>query len=194
VRVIINQVKSGNAAKRAYAQLKGTVKKFLSIKVDPLGIVASDKNVRAAVISQTPFLMLFPDTIASRCIKNITEKLISKSRHTVDVPLELFWDKCLSFLEKHQKPNIEQIPEKEIISTKVPAKETKEKDHDNIKALSHIESKLSILIKEVGDIKQFLNTYEFIEKKSQKKPIISPEPQEISLDFESWLKKQNQAF
>ncbi|MCD4675469.1 MAG: MinD/ParA family protein [Desulfobacula sp.] len=184
VKVVINQVTSGKAAQKAYAQLKETVKRFLSIKVEPLGIVASDKNVRAAVISQTPFLMLFPDTIASKCIKSITQKLINKAGQTGDMPLELFWDKCLSFLEKYQKSKKEPVPQKEA------ADEKNEKDTDIKEALSHIESKLSILIKEVGDIKQFLETHEFISK-SHKETKILPEPKEISLDFESWLKKKN---
>ncbi|MCP3875428.1 MAG: MinD/ParA family protein [Desulfobacteraceae bacterium] len=194
VRIVINQVKSGKSAKRAYAKLKDTVKKFLSIKIEPLGIVASDKNVRAAVISQTPFFMLFPDTIASRCIKAITKKLIDKARHTVDLPLELFWDKCLSFLENYNRPEIDLIPEKGVTSTKAPAEENKEKDLNIKKELSQIESKLSTLIKDVGDIKQFLDTHEFIEKNRPEKKIVPPEPEEISLDFESWLNKKNKAF
>ncbi len=106
VKVVINQVKSGKAAQRAYSQLKDTVNKFLNLKVQPLGIMAQDKNVRAAVISQTPFFMLFPDTIASKCIKAIAKKLIKNSGQYSDMPLELFWDKCLTFLEKYNKPQI----------------------------------------------------------------------------------------
>lgn len=178
VKVVINQVKSGKAAQKAYAQLKKTINKFLPIKVEPLGIVALDKNVRAAVISQTPFFMLFPDTIASKCIHSITQKLISKPSQAGDLPLELFWDKCLSFLEKYHKPKKEA------------AKETKEKNLEIKKALSPIESKISTLIKEVSDIKQFLETHEFIPKKSDEKILVLPEPKEISLDFESWLTKK----
>ncbi len=55
VKVIINQVKSGKSAQSAYAQLKKTVTRFLPIRLEPLGILALDRNVRAAVISQIPF-------------------------------------------------------------------------------------------------------------------------------------------
>jgi len=106
VKVVINQVKSGKDAQRAYSQLKETVNKFLNLKVQPLGIMAQDKNVRAAVISQTPFFMLFPDTIASKCIKAIAKKIIKNSGQYSDMPLELFWDKCLTFLEKYNKSQI----------------------------------------------------------------------------------------
>ncbi len=177
VKVVINQVKSGRAAQKAYAQLKETVNKFLSLKVQPLGIMASDKNVRAAVISQTPFFMLFPDTIASKCIESITKKLITNSGQYGDMPLELFWDKCLSFIEKHHKPKKNPaIPEKT---------DTRNirKDQDIKKALSRMETRLSLLTKEVGEIKQLL--------KKDKKIQAVPEAKEISLDFESWLKKES---
>jgi len=179
VKVVINQVKSGKAAQKAYAQLKKTVNKFLSVKVEPLGIVALDKNVRAAVISQTPFFMLFPDTIASKCIHSITRKLMSKSGQIGDLPLELFWDKCLSFLEKHHKPEKETIKEK------------KKNNLDIKEALSPIESKLLTLIEEVDDIKQFLETHEFIPKKINEEILVLSEPKPIFLDFESWLNKKS---
>lgn len=202
VKVIINQVRSGKVAQKAYSQLKETVKRFLTIKLEPLGIVASDKNVRTAVVSQTPFYMLFPDTIATKCITSITAKLIDTVRFTGDMPLELFWDKCLSFLERHHKanivPEVEQVPSVENEPV-IPKKKASPAGHINDKkdktpeikeTLSQIESKLSTLINEVGDIKQFLRTHDFMPKKTQEKVPVPPEPKEISLDFESWLRKK----
>ncbi len=189
VKIVINQVKSGRAAQKAYTQLKDTVNKFLLLKVLPLGIMASDKNVRAAVISQTPFFMLFPDTIASKCINSISKKLIESPGIYGDIPLELFWDKCLSFLDRHRKPKKEPVSfEKPDIK---PGKESDNKDKtDELKisqgfkkTLSRIESRLSFLTKEVEEIKKLL--------KKDKKTQAPPEAKEISLDFESWLKKES---
>ncbi len=177
VKVVINQVKSGRAAQKAYTRLKGTVNKFLSLKVQPLGIMASDKNVRAAVISQTPFFMLFPDTIASKCIESITKKLITNSSQYGDMPLELFWDKCLSFIEKHHKPKEKQASPEKTDTLNI------RKDQDIKKVLSRMETRLSLLTKEVGEIKQLL--------KKNKKIQAVPKAKEISLDFESWLKKES---
>ncbi len=178
VKVIVNQVTSGKAARKAYARLKQTVGRFLSAKIEPLGIIASDKNVRASVISQTPFFIIFPDTAASRCIAAIAEKLINSQAKTVDMPLEIFWDTCLSFIEKHHQQKDKKANEKEIPKS----------DPDIRDVLSHMESKLSLLIKEVGDIRQFLEAHVMLPAK--KEEIVAPEPQEIVLDFESWLKKK----
>ena len=185
VKVIINQVKSGKAAQKAYAQLRKTVNRFLPIKLEPLGIMALDRNVRAAVISQTPFFMLFPDTVATKCIRSITQKLMSRVAMGSDMPLELFWDKCLSFLEKHHKP------EKEPVSGKEAEKEKPRQDLEIKKSLAHIESTLSILMKEVSDIKQFLGKGNAMQPGLSEKDVIPPEPREIPHDFESWLKKKH---
>ncbi len=213
VKVVINKAVSGKIAKKAYDQLKEIVNKFLPVKITPLGIVASDKNVQAAIISQTPFFMLFPDTIASKCISSITLKLLNKADQIPAIPLELFWDKCMSFLKKHHKPKEKQASQKDDVKKK------KEQDLDIKKALFNIESRLSILTKEVSGIKTSLKTYvaaPLIKSKDNAgkplKPVLEPVPapvleplpatvlepvpapvpipQEISLDFESWLKKK----
>ncbi|MBT3387866.1 MAG: AAA family ATPase [Desulfobacula sp.] len=213
VKVVINKAGSGRIAKKAYDQLKEIVNKFLPVKIAPLGIVASDKNVQAAVISQTPFFMLFPDTIASKCIRSITLKLLNKADQIPAIPLELFWDTCMSFLKKYHKPKKKQA------SQKTDVKKKKEQDLDIKKTLSHIESRLSILTKEVSGIKDSLKTYVAAPSTKGKdkaskplnpvpepvlEPVLEPVPapvpepvpapmpipEETSLDFESWLKNK----
>ncbi len=187
VKIVINQVRSGKAAQKAYAQLKGTVNKFLSVKVEPLGIVASDKNVRAAVVSQTPFVMLFPDTIASKCIKSIMAKLLDKSGQAGDIPLELFWGQCLSFLEKQQKVKKEPVNGKMVLTEK----DMDANDRDEKHALSNMQNKLARLIKEVDDIKEALEAFNVLPKKDDKTASLHA-PKEITLDFESWFKNRDQ--
>ncbi len=180
VRVIVNQAASGKAAQKAYASLKQTVSRFLSLKTEPLGIIASDKNVRASVISQTPFFILFPDTPASKCISAIAEKLIKNQGKTADLPVELFWDSCLAFLATHHPRKNEKTKKKEKPNIEMEA-DTREK-------LSQMESKLSFLVKEIGHIRQFLETH--LRVTNPKKMSACAEPEEIFLDFESWLKEK----
>lgn len=189
VRVVINQVTSGPAAKKAYSKLKSTVSKFLSLRLAPLGVVAKDRNVRAAVVSQTPFSLLFPDSPASKCIRNICEKLIFKTAPSNNLPMELFWDRCLSFLETRKEKSTPQEPspeEKAEKKTVVPDDETR-------KRLSAIEEKLSFLVHTIGEFKTLLEQHV---KSSEKKSLINQndavaflEPRAVELDFESWVKK-----
>ncbi len=216
VKVVINKAVSGKLAKKAYNQLKEIVHKFLPIKINPLGTMASDKNVQASVISQMPFLILFPDSIASKCIHSITAKLLNKADRIPVIPLELFWDKCLSFLKMLHRPK------QKSASPKNSDKKRKEQDLDIKKTLFNIESRLSILTREMSNIKKSLRTYAAPPKKKKAKVIKPhvpmpkelkakvikphvhlpkelkekvvkpnvPTPKEISLDFESWVKKK----
>ncbi len=96
IRVIVNQVKNAENAQAIYKKLRKTVFRFLSMKLTPLGIVAHDPKVRAAIISQTPFLLAFPNSIASRCLHSLAKKLTEKSSRSKEMPMELFW---LNYLE-----------------------------------------------------------------------------------------------
>ena len=202
VKVVINHVKTAIAAKSAYARLKETVHKFLPVKISPLGIVAQDHNVPIAVVSQVPFFMLFPDTDASRCIRSIALKLVKDPLGKADMPMELFWDKCLEFLS----------PQKQAAHPTGPrglAGQTPDKDQTMVSGsdnqadlqerMSSIEDKISLLLNEMGEIKALLKGRSFeadkADKKDEVKPLSQkkepPAPMLIALDFESWLNEQS---
>jgi len=196
VKILINQVKTGKAAKSTYAQLKETVKRFLKIKLEPLGIVGWDKSVRMAVISQTPFFMLFPNTLASKCIRTITEKLIAKGYHAADMPLEIFWDQCLGFFKQLQGPESKKtVVNNEAQHQKTQSKEPPQKTEETKKelmpnnlqiqqALFEIDSKLSDLMSQVSVVKQLLEGQKI---KPKKEPVIPKtvrlKPKKIILNF-----------
>jgi hypothetical protein len=67
-----------------------------------------------SVIAQTPFLTLFPDASASKCIRRITQKLMARDWGGETRSLEIFWRSCLNFLAENQSTRDHgkiQIPE-----------------------------------------------------------------------------------
>ncbi len=167
VQVILNQVGSEKEARRVYTQLNNTAKRFLSITLKPIGLVVEDKHVGMAVVAQTPFVMLFPDSKAARCIKTIADKT-GRQDNGRDLPLSLFWDRCFSFLSKsfkesptNDKQKNAQYPEKEVLQD-----DLKEK-------LDNIESTIFELVEQFNSVKKL------IEGKGGNKAVV--------LDFESWL-------
>ncbi|WP_051148575.1 MinD/ParA family protein [Desulfospira joergensenii] len=103
VKVVVNQVKTRASALKTWSKLKGTVQRFLRIKISPLGIVAHDRNVPAAIISQVPFFILSPDSVATRCIRSISQKLALVPDEQADIPMELFWHQCFQFFNSRKK-------------------------------------------------------------------------------------------
>ncbi len=174
VKVVINQVKSGKAAQKAYKRIKQTAGRFLSIPLEPLGIMAADKNVQAAVISQTPFIQLFPDTVATKCIQALTNRLLNKSKMVSDVPLELFWDKALRFLDTHY-PSKKEVQEKEKQERETPEQIVPHRhdvDPELQRQLSVLDSKVTAMANEITIIKQMLKQ----RKSSQKKVLAKRKP------------------
>ncbi len=209
IRVIINQVQSAEAAKQAYAKLKKTVHRFLSVKLVPLGILVRDPNVSIAVVSQIPFLTLFPDTQASRCIRSMALKLVKDPGG--DMPMESFWDRCLEFLSKAgaskkslPRPGQDPSPEQRANTG---SREVLEQRLDNI------EDKMGRLLDEMREVKKMLGRRQDLPEKAVPRTEVSrtevseiqdreisvheiqtaeiPFPERpVELDFESWLAGQ----
>ncbi len=204
IRVIINQVTSGKAAQKAYNRLKQTAGRFLSVPLSPLGIVAADKNVKAAVISQTPFFKLFPETMATRCIQSVTDRLLKRANMVSGMPMELFWDKALRFLGTHYPAKNGKEPvEKQ--DRERPSKKESQALKDLGTNLAALDAKMTTLANDVAIIKQMLK-----QQQGRKKDAAAPKesldkasppkedlPSNVSdplktatLDFESWYDKQ----
>lgn len=100
VNIILNQINSAEEARHIYKRLDSTVQKFLSITLKPAGVVVTDRQVAMAVNAQIPFVMLFPDSRAARCINTIAKKIL-QNQHNEHLSLTLFWERCFSFLPQH---------------------------------------------------------------------------------------------
>ena len=177
VNVIVNQVKEAKQAKQAYCQLRDTVRRFLSLELNALGIVVFDRHLPMSVIAQTPFLKLFPDSSASRCIKLLGKKLISKDKKQTTPSLEEFWQRCLDFLRENKTAGKDY--------NGVKPKETRKKKPDIMERLQRIETKLSKALAEIREIRCLVEN-----EKNPGKELFSPHP-EIELDFETWYTERN---
>lgn len=101
VMVVINQSPGLQNAKNALSKFMATTTKYLSLKLVPIGVIGRDQNVTSAVARQKPFIMLYPNTSASKSIKNIAQNLIRKEKEgVVTFTMETFWEKCLNFFTR----------------------------------------------------------------------------------------------
>jgi flagellar biosynthesis protein FlhG len=73
--LIINRVKNKNEYQQASDILINTAKKFLGETIRNIGFVFEDPNVRKTIYKKTPFVIYYPDSKASDCIKGIINNL-----------------------------------------------------------------------------------------------------------------------
>ncbi|MCW8908637.1 MAG: MinD/ParA family protein [Sedimenticola sp.] len=76
VYVIINQASDLHAARSAFKRFKAATEKYLQLEVGYLGYVLQDHQVPDSVSQQKPVMLNKPDSLASRCIRVIAERLL----------------------------------------------------------------------------------------------------------------------
>ena len=99
VMIAINQCMSMEFANKLYSKFKEVVQKNLKIDIFPLGTIPLDSHVSKAVKEQKPLISLFPDSDATRGIKNVARYLITRGETELNnYELSDFWRKCIERL------------------------------------------------------------------------------------------------
>jgi flagellar biosynthesis protein FlhG len=95
VKILINKCSSIQHAKKIYLHFKSVADKHLKISIAPGGAVLADRQVEQAVSRQTPVTALFPESMASQCIRSIVSNLLVKAESGTDVPetVQDFWSR-----------------------------------------------------------------------------------------------------
>lgn len=75
IRLVLNMVSSAEQAGQVFKKISEACWNFLQISIEQGGFILQDKNVTKSVLAQKPFILLYPDSEASRCIREIASKL-----------------------------------------------------------------------------------------------------------------------
>lgn len=76
IHLIVNKTDNYKEAQFTMEKLTKAAKKFLNVDIDYLGFVLEDKSIHRANMEQVPFLIKYPQGLASKCLINITSKLL----------------------------------------------------------------------------------------------------------------------
>ena len=78
IRLVVNRVSSAKMAELTYEKLRKTAESFLGVDLEYLGHVVDDARVSTAVMKQVPFLLQYPGCLASRCLEDISERVLGQ--------------------------------------------------------------------------------------------------------------------
>ena len=194
VNIVINRVKNKKEAETAYFHLKETVNQFLAVEILPLGMVVKDKHVGMAVISQTPFSMVFPDADATKCLGQISRKITASHGSKNNLPIEAFWEKYLGFLSGEssgKETEADREPEVSPGGKVVPTNPVSDAGETISEKIAAMEANIARLLTEVAALRRAVTE----EENRQEQPKeIPPEPSprvQILLDFKAWLKNRS---
>ncbi len=99
VKVVLNLCKSAAIGKHAYATFHEVAKSYLKVSIPLLGVVRRDSKVSEAVKSRQAFSLLYPDSVAARCVEVVARDLMNEQPEGREADsLDAFWSRCLGFL------------------------------------------------------------------------------------------------
>jgi flagellar biosynthesis protein FlhG len=77
VSLLVNAVTGRDEAAHVYQQIDMVSRRFLSRPLELFGFIEKDKNVLEAVRHQSPFVSMFPGSIASRRVNVLARRVQS---------------------------------------------------------------------------------------------------------------------
>ncbi|MFH1487552.1 MAG: MinD/ParA family protein [Pseudomonadota bacterium] len=96
VKVVLNFCRDIHISTSVFTKFRNVVQKYLPVELFPVGTLLLDPHVTEAVKRQKPFISLYPNSDASKCIKNIARTLLDEKAPRSDINgLEGFWTRCL---------------------------------------------------------------------------------------------------
>lgn len=85
LKVVINQVESITQGREAYNKLLTTSEEFLDIELESIGFVFSDSRVSKSIMRQNPILLEYPNSLASKNIKEISQVLLGDKEYDYNI-------------------------------------------------------------------------------------------------------------
>lgn len=98
LRLVVNRILDLDEGQMVVDKLMRVSQRFLQVSVNNLGYVYEDRNMVKAVKNQVPLVLTFPDSISSRCIASIAQRLLYGEAPQRPRGMKGFFRKFLEFI------------------------------------------------------------------------------------------------
>ncbi|MBN2259005.1 MAG: MinD/ParA family protein [Clostridiales bacterium] len=96
INIVVNRVKDEKDALNTFNKLNETTTRFLGIELKQYGFVADDIRVNTSVMNQVPFIIKYPNCLASQCIDNLAKDIINNRKNKIKVKtMDEFYNRLL---------------------------------------------------------------------------------------------------
>lgn len=82
IKVVVNRVESNKEGYEVFHKLNSATSKFLNFELESIGFIYEDSNVKKSVKNQVPFLVGYPNSLASKGVELIAYNLNNNSNYT----------------------------------------------------------------------------------------------------------------
>lgn len=77
VKLVLNRIESSKEGHEVFDKINSATRKFLNFEVEKLGFIYEDSAVRKSVKEQKPFILKFPNSVASKGIDSVAYNLMN---------------------------------------------------------------------------------------------------------------------
>lgn len=74
-KIVVNMVENSREAMQVFQRIAKVLDHFLNVSVEYAGFVFRDKVMNQSVVKQKPFVLLYPDSAISACIRDIADRI-----------------------------------------------------------------------------------------------------------------------
>ncbi len=93
-KIIVNQAESATDAQAIFERLSKVTLNFLNISIDFAGFVYRDRVLNQSIIKQKPFILLYPDSSVSACIRALADRINKKGfLSPAEDGAQVFWQR-----------------------------------------------------------------------------------------------------
>lgn len=85
VKVVINQINDKNNGLDTYNKLLTTSRQFLDLDLESLGFIFNDIRVNKAIMEQSPFVLSYPNSLASSNINQICSNILDDGNYALNL-------------------------------------------------------------------------------------------------------------
>jgi len=101
IKVVVNRVESNKEGTDVFNKLSSAARKFLKVELENTGMIYEDPNVRKAVRQQTPFMVNYPNCLASKGIEQIAMSLLDAGTNRENVSgFNIFLNRLFTSLQR----------------------------------------------------------------------------------------------
>jgi flagellar biosynthesis protein FlhG len=93
VHLLVNSVETAADADSVHATIAHMVRRFLRVKVEPLGYVCRDAAVSSAWRNGSPLFLSVPESPASHCVRAVASRLMRSADAPMHGGVQLFWQR-----------------------------------------------------------------------------------------------------
>jgi flagellar biosynthesis protein FlhG len=95
-RIVINNIKNPKEARETFRKISLVTERFLGLSLDYLGFLPYDEKIKDAIVSQKPYVNLFPTSDFSKKLSDIAKEILKRDVNLFKGGMQFFLKKALT--------------------------------------------------------------------------------------------------